>query len=67
MFSILTIDTLSNSYHININPPSKLVTFTSGIPQGSVIGPTPFVAFINDLDDAVKIVDGFVSKLANDT
>ena len=32
-----------------------------------MLGPTPFVVFINDLDDVVNLVDGFVSKFADDT
>jgi len=45
---------------------SEIVHITSGFPQGSVLGPTVFLLFMNDIDDILFGTSVYMKLFADD-
>lgn len=58
---------LSNRYQTTVVNGSKSKPITFGVPQGSVLGPTMFTLFCNDLPDIVEEGEGDLHMYADGT
>ena len=50
---IVSVGTLKSVYTLN-HQHSKAKSVASGIPQGSCLGPLPFIVYLNDLEKYLK-------------
>ena len=66
IYSIIKSFRSSRSMKVVVNgQSSKVHAINAGVPQGSVLGPTLFLIFINDLPD--RVIRSFINIFADDT